>query len=69
MAEELEIEISATGQVTVRTIGIKGEKCLDAAEFVARLVGKEESRQLTSEYYEATQQVDMHQKLHSRNSQ
>jgi hypothetical protein len=38
MAEELEIEISPSGQVTVRTIGIKGAKCLDAAQFVARVL-------------------------------
>ena len=42
--EELEIEIGAEGKVTVRTIGIKGTRCLDIAEAVARIVGREESR-------------------------
>lgn len=51
--EEIEIEISPTGKVTVRTIGIKGPRCLDCAEMIARIVGREESRELTSEYYEA----------------
>jgi hypothetical protein len=55
--EELEIEISPSGKVTARTIGIKGARCLDVAEFLARIVGREESRELTSEYYEATEQV------------
>jgi len=55
--EELEIEISPAGKVTARTIGIKGARCLDVAEFLARIVGREESRELTSEYYEATEQV------------
>jgi Protein of unknown function (DUF2997) len=50
--EEFEIEISPTGKVTVRTIGIKGPRCVDAAEMVARIVGTIESSQLTSEYYE-----------------
>ena len=50
--EELEIEISPAGKVTVRTIGIKGARCLDAAEFIARIVGHVESRELTHEYYE-----------------
>ena len=58
--EELEIEISPSGKVTARTIGIKGPRCLDLAEFLARIVGREESRQLTSEYYEATEQVQEH---------
>lgn len=66
MAEELEIEISPTGQVVVRTIGIKGTRCIDAAEFIAKIVGREESRVLTSEYYEAEQHVDRHQSIHRR---
>lgn len=64
--EELEIEISPSGQVTVRTIGIKGPKCIDYAELVARIVGQEESRQLTSEYYEAEVQAHVHQQSHQR---
>ena len=63
MAEELEIEISPTGEVTVRTIGIKGAKCLDAAEFIVRIVGEQKSQQLTSEYYETEQHVEQHQNI------
>ncbi len=66
MAEELEIEISPSGQVTVRTIGIKGAKCLDAAEVIAKIVGREESRQLTHEYHEAEQHIEQHQNVHRR---
>ncbi len=58
--EELEIEIDAGGKVTVRTIGIKGARCLDVAEAVARIVGREESRQLTEEYYENEVQIQSH---------
>jgi hypothetical protein len=58
--EEIEIEIDPTGKVTVRTIGIKGARCLDVAEFLARIIGREESRKLTSEYYEATGAVERH---------
>lgn len=68
MAEELEIEISPTGQVTVRTIGIKGERCIDAAAFIAQIVGKEESRELTSEYYEAQQHIQQHQNVRKHTS-
>lgn len=56
--EELDIEISPSGKVTVRTVGIKGPHCLDLADFLAKIVGREESRQLTSEYYEAAEQVE-----------
>jgi hypothetical protein len=66
MAEELEIEISPTGQVVVRTIGIKGSKCIDAAEFIAKIVGREESRVLTSEYHETELHVEQRQNIHRR---
>ncbi len=58
--EELEIEIGPSGKVTARTIGIKGTRCLDLAEFLAQIVGREESRELTSEYYEAAEQIQEH---------
>jgi len=64
--EELEIEIAADGKVTVRTIGIKGPRCLDVAEAVARIVGREDSRRLTNEYYESDTQVEQHINIHGR---
>ncbi len=64
--EELEIEISPEGKVTARTIGIKGARCLDLADFLARIVGREESRELTHEYYEATEQVQEHVNVKQR---
>ncbi len=64
--EEIEIEISPTGKVTARTIGIKGPRCLDIAELLARIVGREEGRTLTSEYYEAEEQVQRHIEVRER---
>lgn len=64
--EELEIEISPSGKVTARTIGIKGPRCLDLADLLARIVGREESRTLTNEYYETEQQVTDHLQIHQR---
>jgi hypothetical protein len=64
--EELEIEISPSGKVTVRTIGIKGPRCLDLAELFAQIIGREESRELTSEYYEAHSHVDQHIEVRQR---
>ena len=52
MSEELEIEIDKSGKVTMRTKGVKGEACMDLADLVAQIVGREESRQKTQEFYE-----------------
>ncbi len=64
--EELEIQISKDGKVTIRTIGIKGARCLDAAEMLALIVGKEEQRELTSEYYEQDQSQSEHLGIHQK---
>jgi hypothetical protein len=62
--EEFEIEVDRDGKVTIKTIGIKGPRCVDAAEALAILIGREQARQLTGEYYEVDQevsgQVDIH---------
>lgn len=52
MNEEIEIEIDAAGKVTIRTKGIKGAACLDAVEALVKLLGREESRELTAEFHE-----------------
>jgi Protein of unknown function (DUF2997) len=66
--EEIEIEIGPSGKVTARTIGIKGPRCLDVAELLARIVGREQSRELTSEYYEAENHVQQHLDVKQRRS-
>ncbi len=64
--EELEIEISPDGKVTMRTRGMKGPVCMDYADLIAQIIGREESRQKTSEYYEipaqAKAQIDLKQR-------
>ncbi|MDO5553431.1 MAG: DUF2997 domain-containing protein [Planctomycetia bacterium] len=51
--EEFEIEIRPNGQVSVRTIGIKGHDCVDAAkEFIEMIQGKVVASEKTNEYYE-----------------
>jgi hypothetical protein len=64
--EEIEIEISPEGKVTVSTKGIKGARCLDVAELFAQIVGREESRRLTTEYYETDVDVQQQQQLRQR---
>ncbi len=63
--EEIEIEISAQGKVTIHTKGFKGPQCLKIAEMFARVLGPEQSRQLTSEYYE--QPVEVQTQVHVSN--
>jgi hypothetical protein len=58
--EEFEIEVTRDGRVTIKTIGIKGPRCVDAAEALAKLIGREEARELTGEYYETEQNVSSH---------
>lgn len=58
--EEIEITIGKNGEVSIQTIGVKGPKCLKIAEALAQIIGQEESRRLTSEYYEAEEQVRGH---------
>lgn len=48
---EFEITISKAGQVTVEVKGVKGPRCLDYADLIREIVGREEGRRLTSEYY------------------
>lgn len=56
-SEEIEIEIGADGQVTVRTKGIKGEACKEYAAAVARIIGRIESSEPTPELYETPNEV------------
>lgn len=58
----IEIEISRTGEVTVTVKGVKGKGCLKYADFLAEIVGKVKSQQLTSEYYEPDEEakIDLH---------
>ncbi|MBX9581680.1 MAG: DUF2997 domain-containing protein [Gemmataceae bacterium] len=66
--EEIEIEIDAAGKVTVRTLGIKGAACLDAVEALVKIVGREESKELTAEYYEQPVYGQTHLSQHLRTS-
>ena len=64
--EEIEIEIGPTGQVTVRTKGIKGPRCVDVGEMIAQIIGRIESQELTHEYNEGggtvRRSIDVHER-------
>ena len=54
---EFEIVINKTGQVTATVMGVKGARCLEYAELLKQIVGHEERRELTAEYYVPDGQV------------
>jgi hypothetical protein len=51
-APEFEIEIRPNGEVKVLVKGSSGQRCLSYADMLVEIVGKEKSRQLTTEYYQ-----------------
>lgn len=59
---ELEIVISKSGKITLEVRGAPGPRCLDYAELVREIVGREESRTLTAEYYapDSKVRIDVH---------
>lgn len=54
---EIEVTISAQGQVEVRVAGVKGEGCLEYEQLLVQLLGRELERELTGEYYEQPARV------------
>ncbi|MDH7599544.1 MAG: DUF2997 domain-containing protein [Sedimentisphaerales bacterium] len=60
---QIEIVISKDGQVKVHVKGAKGKACVEYAKWLAEVVGKIKSQQLTSEYYEPDSKagIDLHQ--------
>ncbi len=66
MAEqELEITISPEGKVTVHTHGIKGQSCMEYADLLVQIVGREEDREKTAEFYQ-TEQESTHVRIQQR---
>jgi hypothetical protein len=54
---DVEIEIGKDGKVRVHVKGAKGKACLEYAKLLEKIVGRQESRELTAEYYEPGSQV------------
>jgi hypothetical protein len=62
---ELEIEITATGEVRVHVKGAKGRQCLRYVE-VLKGVGHVKNQELTSEYYEPEPKVSIADETQTR---
>ena len=59
MRKELEIIITPDGDVQITTIGIKGEACLEEVRPLQEALGYVKQRQLTSEFYQEEQEVEI----------
>ena len=49
---EFDITISNKGKLKVHIKGVKGNRCIELADLIRDIVGKEDSRELTADYYE-----------------
>ncbi len=54
---EFEIEIRPNGEVKVLVKGVSGQQCMNYADLLVEIIGKENSRERTAEYYEQDRAV------------
>ena len=57
---EIEIEVRPDGTVQARVLGAKGPACLEYARLIEKILGAQGQVELTSEYYEAPTEVQIH---------
>lgn len=48
---QFDIRIDKNGKLTVKVSGVSGEECMRLSDMIAEIVGREETREKTSEYY------------------
>jgi hypothetical protein len=63
---EFDIQIGKDGRITVKVHGVSGAQCIALSDMLKEIVGKEESRDLTAEYYGPDGQVRIDGKVHGR---
>ena len=63
---EFHITIGKDGKFSVEVKGSQGAQCLELGELIRDIVGREESRQLTSEYYGPDTKVRIDAKVDNR---
>ena len=62
--EELQIEISPSGEVRVEVKGAPGRRCLDYVELFRAWLGPVTEQHSTAELYEADTRVEARQTVH-----
>ncbi len=63
---EFQIAIGADGQVKVKVSGASGDECMKLTDMLRDIVGREESREKTSEYYGPGGVVRIDANVHGR---
>ena len=63
---EYKIEITNDGKVRVEVVGSQGQQCFELADLIRDIVGHEESRQKTAEYYSQDGSVHIQGMQHGR---
>lgn len=48
---EFAITIKKDGKVSVEVKGVKGKRCIELADLIREIVGREDQRKLTADYY------------------
>lgn len=66
MAVEFDITIGKDGKLKVQVKGSRGKQCLELADLIRDIVGREDSRQLTSEYYGGEAEVRINVNVKNR---
>lgn len=61
---EFIVEIGPDGTVRLEVRGTHGKRCMELADLVREIVGREERRDLTAEYYSGAVHVDQRRHLH-----
>ena len=56
--QELEIEISSKGEVTINVIGAKGKSCIDMTKDLEESLGVLKSFEKKSEFYQQEEQIN-----------
>lgn len=54
---QFDIQIGKDGKVVVKVSGVSGEECTALSDMLRDIIGREESREHTAEYYGAGGQV------------
>ena len=57
---EFEITITRAGKVKVHIKGVQGQRCVEMAALIDEIVGREDERKLTSDFYAAEGKVRIH---------
>ena len=58
MSKKIQIKLSPNGEIEMKTLGIKGKKCLDYIEILKKLVDVNVTKtELSQEYYETETQI------------